>query len=812
MDKKAILKLQEKLRLVREGGMQAMVLNEVMNKITVMKGDKGDSPTREELLNIIRPLIPDPIPGQNGKDADEVKITEKVIREVSKKIPTIDQIIDEIIPFLPEPIHGEDGKDGKDGSPDTPEDIVKKVNQSKEKIDASQIKNLPTIVESRALPSISLFGGGGGGQVKDIEAGSNVTVTKRDSGVYTISSTGGGGGTWGSITGTLSDQTDLQTALNGKLSTSATTADISDSTNKRYVTDAYLTVLSNTSGTNTGDNATNSQYSGLATSKQDTLVSGTNIKTINGSSLLGSGDITISSSVDWGDIGGTLSDQTDLQAALDAKFTLPSLTAGSVLFSNGTTIAQDNANFFWDDTNNRLGIGTTSPGSKLSVSGSAAQIAEFVSSNSGSSYFLLQDGSATPVQSYYGIFGGGLSFQSRLNTGAAYPIRFVNGNTESVRINTSGNVGIGTTSPVALLHISGANASTLEALRVTNTNGSGVTGFLNIGTSGWVLGAATGSGSSNQAFQITTAAGASSLVLAASRVTFGSSDGIIGANGADFLIKSEGSGAAGYSIKLQGYNGSTWQTVVQLPNKASGNVDLHLVPSGGNVGIGTTAPGYMLHIYKSDSTAADAAFPQMMVENPSTASTAYAVIKTKVGTGYAGGYPELWLQSKGGTSGENTIRGVSNHDLVFKANDTEWMRVLKTGNVGIGTASPAAKLDVSGAILGQRLVEANTAGSGSPNIITSGESRTLYTNEGATALNYHTLPTAAAGLTYTFYVQDADGIRVTANTGDVIKINGVASSTAGYCESTSIGSSITLTAINATDWVATSVIGVWSLA
>jgi hypothetical protein len=73
-----------------------------------------------------------------------------------------------------------------------------------------------------------------------------------------------------------------------------TTADISDSTNKRYVTDANLTTIGNQSGTNTGDNATNSQYSGLATSKQDTLVSGTNIKTINGNDILGSGDLTIS--------------------------------------------------------------------------------------------------------------------------------------------------------------------------------------------------------------------------------------------------------------------------------------------------------------------------------------------------------------------------------------------------------------------------------------------------------------------------------------------------------------------------------------
>lgn len=50
------------------------------------------------------------------------------------------------------------------------------------------------------------------------------------------------------------------------------------------------------SGSNTGDNATNTQYSGLATSKQNTLVSGTNIKTINGSTVLGSGNLTVTAS------------------------------------------------------------------------------------------------------------------------------------------------------------------------------------------------------------------------------------------------------------------------------------------------------------------------------------------------------------------------------------------------------------------------------------------------------------------------------------------------------------------------------------
>jgi hypothetical protein len=59
------------------------------------------------------------------------------------------------------------------------------------------------------------------------------------------------------------------------------------------LTDAEKTKLFNLSGTNSGDNAVNSLYSGLAASKQDALVSGTNIKTINGSSILGSGNIVV---------------------------------------------------------------------------------------------------------------------------------------------------------------------------------------------------------------------------------------------------------------------------------------------------------------------------------------------------------------------------------------------------------------------------------------------------------------------------------------------------------------------------------------
>lgn len=134
----------------------------------------------------------------------------------------------------------------------------------------------------------------------NIEAGSNITLNQSGD-TLTISASGGGGGggssEWGSITGTLSDQTDLKNALDAKANTSAIPTKTSD--------------LNNDSGfiDNTYHDST----------KQDALVSGTNIKTINNQSLLGNGNITIDDSVDWGSIGGTISNQTDLKNALDAK-------------------------------------------------------------------------------------------------------------------------------------------------------------------------------------------------------------------------------------------------------------------------------------------------------------------------------------------------------------------------------------------------------------------------------------------------------------------------------------------------------------
>ena len=76
--------------------------------------------------------------------------------------------------------------------------------------------------------------------------------------------------------------------------------------------------------------------------KQDSLVSGINIKTINSNSLLGSGDLVIG--------GGGLTVGTTAIA---------SGTVGRILFQNGGNVLGQDSALFWDNTNKRLGIGAT---------------------------------------------------------------------------------------------------------------------------------------------------------------------------------------------------------------------------------------------------------------------------------------------------------------------------------------------------------------------------------------------------------------------------------------------------------------------
>jgi hypothetical protein len=102
--------------------------------------------------------------------------------------------------------------------------------------------------------------------------------------------------------------------------------------------------------------------------KQATLVSGTNIKTINSTSLLGAGDIVLAAT--------------------------PSGVSGAIQFSNGSAFASDAANLFWDDTNNRLGVGLNNPSARVDIKGVGATSATtslLVQNSAGTELFKVQD-------------------------------------------------------------------------------------------------------------------------------------------------------------------------------------------------------------------------------------------------------------------------------------------------------------------------------------------------------------------------------------------------------------------------------------
>jgi len=212
--------------------------------------------------------------------------------------------------------------------------------------------------------------------------------------------------------------------------------------------DGTLKTLSDGNGNNlpmavstTAVNFTNQlQQSGVAVptasqvaAKQDTLVSGTNIKTINGTSVLGSGNIV-------------------------TPTTSPSGVSGAIQFSNGSAFASDATNLFWDDTNNRLGVGTNAPTQAIELGGVAASIklpsdgslfliGTRFATNNGSIYFGDVNALGTPIN----LIPQGGGANGSINFGAVALAQFK---------------GKGSTSATTSLLVQ--NSSALEALKITD--------------------------------------------------------------------------------------------------------------------------------------------------------------------------------------------------------------------------------------------------------------------------------------------------------------------------------------------------------
>jgi hypothetical protein len=158
---------------------------------------------------------------------------------------------------------------------------------------------------------------------------------------------------------------------------------------------------------------------------------------------------------------------TPLSVGQGGTGTATAFTAGSVVFGGASGVySQDNANFFWDDTNNRLGIGTTSPVYKLEARTDAVSgfnwVASFNNTATGSygAGFLAR---SSVGSAYLYMRGDGLAYVENSTNNA---LGFATNATEKMRITAAGDVGIGTVSPSAKIEVS----TTLdEVARLTST-------------------------------------------------------------------------------------------------------------------------------------------------------------------------------------------------------------------------------------------------------------------------------------------------------------------------------------------------------
>jgi hypothetical protein len=126
------------------------------------------------------------------------------------------------------------------------------------------------------------------------------------------------------------------------------------------------------------------------------------------------------------------------------------LTTGSVGFIGASgALLQDNANFFWDDTNNRLGLGTNAPTTALDVFGSG---------------IIGRLNGTSTNNAYLGFSSAGTNKWSVGNVQSDHRFRIFSeaNSAELVSVLQTGEFGIGIANPTTKLHIDG-NASALIA-------------------------------------------------------------------------------------------------------------------------------------------------------------------------------------------------------------------------------------------------------------------------------------------------------------------------------------------------------------
>ena len=388
--------------------------------------------------------------------------------------------------------------------------------------------------------------------------------------------------------------------------------------------------------------------------------------------------------------GGILTGTLGMDAAIDIKsgsaihgtittssssLTLNARNTGIMLFQSGGSEKMR------IHSGGQLLVGNTSGG----YSGTKIQVGNFTDSQNGINILTSTTGYG------YVLFGDGAGADTYRGQITYYhgddSMMFNTNGAERLRIASSGNVGIGTAAPDNKLMIESTSDS---MLRLTRT---GVRSWRqNIGSTGNFIIRDLSGPADRLTINTVGNVGIGTTAPARTLSVYG-----------DALIESSGLTASLYfrpsatystngiqTMKVIG-SGNPYHTITSFSNYDASNV---LNINHDKVGIGTTTPSEKLEVFgkaiirKSGSATAHGDTDLLVTDSTAASSTAAIQI-----LGGNAGFSNLQFSDTNSYSQGAIIYGHTDNYMAFKANASEKMRILANGNVGIGTTTPAVKLD-----------------------------------------------------------------------------------------------------------------------
>jgi hypothetical protein len=398
-------------------------------------------------------------------------------------------------------------------------------------------------------------------------------------------------------------------------------------------------------------------------------------------------------------------------ANIAGAVTLSGGTANGVAYLNGSKVLTSGSALTFDGTSNLALTGTastslitsttsTTTGAYAGYKGSGdptIQIGQFSASNAGTTFGLSNSNLSFIYTTTYASTPASALL---IGTAGATPLVFATSGVEAIRVDISRNVGIGTSSPGEKLDVVGGiralTASTsANTLRVGNTGNStflGVessTGGVNIvGSTAYAT-----TLTSNGPIQLSTNNGASvQATLDSTGLGIGTSSpayklDVVGAAGYNAYIYDSpttggvligGSSTRGLITSNSGTKGLALQIngVTALDIDTSGNLGLGVTPSADDLGGKNLEIGFAGNMIKGYQAA-----NFIMLNNGYYNS----------GWKYANTAAVAYYQQSGGSHiWQNAPSGTAGNAITF----TQAMTLDTSGNLGIGTSSPAARLSV----------------------------------------------------------------------------------------------------------------------